>query len=102
MRCNFHSYKHYRQYLLLTLDLLNILIAIELPRNKCYRRRLKTKSLESQGGDLVQESSKWDYVRVMSERYQNGCRKEKRLILDELKKKFKSSQKKCCESLELH
>ena len=34
----------------------------------------------------MQESSKWEYVRVMSERYQSGCRKEKRLILDELEK----------------
>ena len=32
-------------------------------------------------------ASKWDYVRQMSERYQQACRKEKRLILDELEKK---------------
>ena len=51
------------------------------------------KSLESQGGDLVEGPSKWDYVRVMSERYQNGCRKEKRLILDELEKNLKVHRK---------
>ena len=51
------------------------------------------KSLKSQGGDLVEGSSKWDYVRVMSERYQNACRKEKRLILDELEKNLKVHRK---------
>ena len=51
------------------------------------------KSLESQGGDLVQGSSKWDYVRVMSERHQGSCRKEKRLILDEIEKNLKVHRK---------
>ena len=41
----------------------------------------------------MEGSSKWDYVRVMSERYQNGCRKEKRLILDELEKNLKVHRK---------
>jgi hypothetical protein len=42
--------------------------------------------LKSQGGDEVKGASKWDYVRQMSDRYQQACRKEKRLILDELEK----------------
>lgn len=44
------------------------------------------KSLESQGGDGVKGASKWEYLSIMSQRYQNTCRKEKRLILDELEK----------------
>lgn len=47
----------------------------------------------------MQGSSKWDYVRVMSERYQNGCRKEKRLILDELEKKLKVHRKSAVRAL---
>ncbi len=31
-------------------------------------------------------ASKWDYVHQMSQRYQVACRKEKRIILDELVK----------------
>ena len=57
------------------------------------------KSLKSQGGDLVEGSSKWDYVRVMSERYQNACRKEKRLILDELEKNLKVHRKSAVRAL---
>lgn len=57
------------------------------------------KSLKSQGGDLVEGSSKWDYVRVMSERYQNACRKEKRLILDELEKNLKVHRKSAIRAL---
>lgn len=41
----------------------------------------------------MEGASKWDYVRVMSERYQSGCRKEKRLILDELEKNLKIHRK---------
>lgn len=41
----------------------------------------------------MEGSSKWDYVRVMSERYQGACRKEKRLILDELEKNLKVHRK---------
>ena len=44
------------------------------------------KSLESHGGDEVKAAAKWEYLRVMSERYQNACRKEKRIILSELEK----------------
>lgn len=42
--------------------------------------------MQSHGGDEVKGSSKWDYVRTMSQRYQNACHKEKRIILDELEK----------------
>ena len=31
-------------------------------------------------------ASKWDYIKIMSERYQDSCRKEKRIILNELEK----------------
>lgn len=34
----------------------------------------------------MKAAAKWEYLRVMSERYQNACRKEKRLILSELEK----------------
>ena len=47
----------------------------------------------------MEGSSKWDYVRVMSERYQNGCRKEKRLILDELEKNLKVHRKSAIRAL---
>ena len=47
---------------------------------------VRLKSLESQGGDNVKGASKWDYVHRMSQRYQVACRKEKRIILDELVK----------------
>lgn len=49
----------------------------------------------------MEESSKWDYVRVMSERYQNACRKEKRLILDELEKNLKVHRKSAIRALAL-
>jgi hypothetical protein len=57
------------------------------------------KSLGSQGGDLVEGSSKWDYIRVMSERYQRACRKEKHLILDELVKNLKVHRKSAVRAL---
>ena len=41
----------------------------------------------------MQGPVKWDYVRIMSERYQGACRKEKRLILDELEKNLKVHRK---------
>lgn len=41
----------------------------------------------------MEGSSKWDYVRVMSERYQGACRKEKRIILDELEKNLEIHRK---------
>ena len=47
----------------------------------------------------MEESSKWDYVRVMSERYQSACRKEKRIILDELEKNLKIHRKSAIRAL---
>lgn len=47
----------------------------------------------------MEGSSKWDYVRVMSERYQSACRKEKRLILDELEKNLKVHRKSAIRAL---
>lgn len=42
------------------------------------------KSLQSHGGDEVTAASRREYLRIMSERYQVACRKEKRIILTEL------------------
>ena len=39
-------------------------------------------------------ASKWDYVRQMSERYQQACRKEKRLTFGRIGKKSCDPQKK--------
>lgn len=47
----------------------------------------------------MEESSKWDYVRVMSERYQNASRKEKHLILNELEKNLKMHRKSAIRAL---
>jgi hypothetical protein len=44
------------------------------------------KSLQSQGGDEVTAASRREYLRIMSERYQLACRKEKHIILTELEK----------------
>lgn len=46
-------------------------------------------------------SSKWDYLRIMSERYQNACRTEKRLILDEIVKNLKVHRKSAIRALNL-
>ena len=47
----------------------------------------------------MEGSSKWDYIRVMSERYQHACRKEKHLILDELVKNLKVHRKSAVRAL---
>lgn len=47
----------------------------------------------------MRELERWDYLRIMSERYQNACRKEKRLILDELEKNLEVHRKSAIRAL---
>lgn len=47
----------------------------------------------------MRSKDRWDYLRVMSERYQNACRKEKRLILDELEKNLEVHRKSAIRAL---
>lgn len=51
------------------------------------------KSLKSHGGDEVTVEAKWEYVRIMSERYHNSERKVKCLILSELEINLKIHRK---------
>jgi hypothetical protein len=51
------------------------------------------KSLKSQGGEEVNEAAKWEYVEVMSKRYQGSDRKTKNLILSELEKNLEIHRK---------
>jgi hypothetical protein len=57
------------------------------------------KSFESHGGDQVKDFEKWDYVRKMSERYQNANRSEKCLILNEMEKNLEIHRKSAIRSL---
>lgn len=45
------------------------------------------------------EASKREYLRIMSQRYQSACRKEKRVILDELEKNLKLHRKSAIRSI---
>lgn len=57
------------------------------------------KSLKSHGGDNVTEASKQEYLRIMSQRYQNACRKEKHLILSEIEKNLEIHRKSAIRAL---
>ena len=67
------------------------------PQSRCplndVTENASLKSLKSQGGDDVTEPSKREYLRILSQRYQNASRKEKHVILSEIEKNLSMHRK---------